>query len=76
MKNSRDRPPQPIYLPEQMIEARINEAGDPGGIWIAGGGGDGPQQTLVMMVPSHQIDRIIGPGVLLTATVVLHICGT
>ena len=55
--------------------ARINEAGDPAGIWIAGGGGDGPQQTLVMMVPSHQIDRIIGPGVLLTATVV-HICGS
>ena len=56
--------------------ARINEAGDPAGIWIAGGGGDGPQQTLVMMVPSHQIDNVIGPGMLLAATVVylLRLC--
>ena len=58
-----------------MIAARINEAAGSARISIAGGGGDGPQQTHVMMVPLHQIDRIIGPGVLLTATVV-HICGT
>ena len=66
--------PKSIYLPDQMTVARINEAAASADVSIAGGGGGGPQQTHEMMVPSHQIDSIIGPGVLLTATVV-YICG-
>lgn len=68
--------PKSIYLPDQMIVGRMNEAAPSADVSIAGGDGGGPQQTHEMMIPSHQIDSIIGPGVLvLLAATVVYICG-
>ena len=59
-----------------MMVARINEAAPSADVSIAGRNGRGPEQTHKMMIPSHQIDSIIGPGVLvLLAATVVYICG-
>ena len=73
LKNPRARLPKSIYLPDQMILATIADASSAKAASSADtstAGGDGPQQTHEMTVPSHQNNSEIGPGGLLITTVI------